>query len=82
MALLFEKCEAQSIGGESNPVESFDADIQAFVRHQEKEKQPFFSDDEELDALVTYAFHNMTMLLLLFYYFIPTVQLFGHLQGS
>ena len=54
MALLFEKCEAQSIGAEANPLESFDADIQAFVRHQEKEKQPFFSDDEELDALVNY----------------------------
>lgn len=52
MALLFEKCEALSLAGESAQVTSFDADIQTFVRHQEKEKRPFFSDNEELDGLV------------------------------
>lgn len=31
---------------------SFDVDIENFVRCQEKEGKPFFSDDPELDNLV------------------------------
>lgn len=31
---------------------SFDVDIENFVRNQEKEGKPFFSEDPELDSLV------------------------------
>ena len=54
MALLFEKCEALSQIADTQ-MDSFDADIQAFLQHQDKEKQPFLSDDEELNGLVTYS---------------------------
>lgn len=53
MALLFEKCERATQTPECPSADSFDVDIQAFVQHQEKDRKPFFSDDTELDGLVS-----------------------------
>ena len=52
MALLFEKCEALSQIADTQ-MDNFDSDIQTFLHHLEKEKQPLLSDDEELNELVT-----------------------------
>lgn len=52
LALLFEKCEQSTMSAECITSASFDVDIENFVRCQEKEGKPFFSDDPELDNLV------------------------------
>lgn len=64
MALLFEKCEALSQISDSKEPDCFDADIQTFVHHQEREKQPFFSDNEELDGLMLKAIQVLRIHLL------------------
>eukprot|EP00058_Branchiostoma_floridae_P024593 XP_002610083.1 hypothetical protein BRAFLDRAFT_89885 [Branchiostoma floridae] len=51
LALLFEKCEQATQTTECPSSASFDVDIEAFVRHQEADRKPFFSDDPELDSL-------------------------------
>jgi hypothetical protein len=53
MALLFEKCERATQTPEKPSSESFDVDIQAFVQHQEQDQKPFFSEDPELDSVVS-----------------------------
>ena len=53
MALLFEKCEQATQGPDAASAESFDCDIQSFVQHQEHDRKPFFSEDKELDNLVS-----------------------------
>ncbi|GCC42458.1 hypothetical protein chiPu_0026850, partial [Chiloscyllium punctatum] len=52
LALLFEKCEQSTQGSECITSASFDVDIENFVRKQEKEGKPFFSEDPEIDNLV------------------------------
>lgn len=52
LALLFEKCEQSTMSADCITSASFDVDIENFVRCQEKEGKPFFSDDPELDNLV------------------------------
>uniref|UniRef100_A0A3Q2QMM1 MEIS N-terminal domain-containing protein n=2 Tax=Fundulus heteroclitus TaxID=8078 RepID=A0A3Q2QMM1_FUNHE len=51
LALLFEKCEQSTLSSECITSASFDVDIENFVRSQEKEGKPFFSEDPELDNL-------------------------------
>ncbi|KAH9369093.1 hypothetical protein HPB48_016736 [Haemaphysalis longicornis] len=53
LALLFEKCERATQSAEAPCSESFSTDIQAFVQHQEQDRKPFFSDDPEVDGLVS-----------------------------
>lgn len=52
LALLFEKCEQSTLSSDCITSASFDVDIENFVRCQEKEGNPFFSEDPELDNLV------------------------------
>ena len=54
LALLFEKCEQSTLSSDCITSASFDVDIENFVRCQEKEGKPFFSEDPELDSLVRY----------------------------
>eukprot|EP00064_Thunnus_orientalis_P022655 superscaffoldBa00007839_g22868 len=51
LALLFEKCEQSTLSSDCITSASFDVDIENFVRSQEKEGKPFFSEDPELDNL-------------------------------
>ncbi|MGH0142463.1 UNVERIFIED_CONTAM: hypothetical protein FKN15_038859 [Acipenser sinensis] len=53
LALLFEKCEQATQGSECITSASFDVDIENFVHQQEQEHKPFFSEDPELDNLVS-----------------------------
>uniref|UniRef100_A0A8C7X7M5 Pbx/knotted 1 homeobox 1.1 n=1 Tax=Oryzias sinensis TaxID=183150 RepID=A0A8C7X7M5_9TELE len=53
LALLFEKCEQSTLSADCITSASFDVDIENFVRSQEKEGRPFFSEDPELDNLVS-----------------------------
>lgn len=53
LALLFEKCEQATQGSECITSASFDVDIENFVHQQEREHKPFFSEDPELDNLVS-----------------------------
>lgn len=53
LALLFEKCELSTLSSECITSASFDVDIENFVRSQEKDGKPFFSEDPELDNLVS-----------------------------
>uniref|UniRef100_A0A3Q2PCL6 MEIS N-terminal domain-containing protein n=1 Tax=Fundulus heteroclitus TaxID=8078 RepID=A0A3Q2PCL6_FUNHE len=59
LALLFEKCEQSTLSSECITSASFDVDIENFVRSQEKEGKPFFSEDPELDNLVSSTFVNL-----------------------
>lgn len=52
LTLLFEKCEQATQTSSCPSSESLDDDIQKFVRQQEQEGKPFFSEDPELDGLV------------------------------
>ena len=54
LALLFEKCEQATQGSECITSASFDVDIENFVHQQEREHKPFFSEDPELDNLVSH----------------------------
>lgn len=53
LALLFEKCEQATQGSECITSASFDVDIENFVHQQEQDHKPFFSEDPELDNLVS-----------------------------
>lgn len=55
LALLFEKCEQSTLSSDCITSASFDVDIENFVRNQEKEGKPFFSEDPELDNLVRHC---------------------------
>ena len=54
LALLFEKCEQSTLSSDCITSASFDVDIENFGRCQEKEGNPFFSEDPELDNLVSW----------------------------
>ncbi|CAH1263025.1 PKNOX2 [Branchiostoma lanceolatum] len=64
LALLFEKCEQATQTTECPSSASFDVDIEAFVRHQEADRKPFFSDDPELDSLMVKAIQVLRIHLL------------------
>ncbi|XP_036366964.1 homeobox protein PKNOX1-like isoform X2 [Octopus sinensis] len=64
MALLFEKCERATQTPDCPAGDNFDVDIQAFVQHQEKDRNPFFSDDTELDSLMLKAIQVLRIHLL------------------
>lgn len=64
LALLFEKCELATQSADYSMSDSFDVDIQAFVQHQERDKRPFFSDDQEVDGLMVKAIQVLRIHLL------------------
>ncbi|XP_022609607.1 homeobox protein PKNOX1 isoform X3 [Seriola dumerili] len=64
LALLFEKCEQSTLSSECITSASFDVDIENFVRNQEKEGKPFFSEDLELDNLMVKAIQVLRIHLL------------------
>uniref|UniRef100_A0A3Q1FSE4 Pbx/knotted 1 homeobox 1.1 n=1 Tax=Acanthochromis polyacanthus TaxID=80966 RepID=A0A3Q1FSE4_9TELE len=64
LALLFEKCEQSTLSSECITSASFDVDIENFVRNQEKEGKPFFSEDPELDNLMVKAIQVLRIHLL------------------
>ncbi|XP_054878343.1 homeobox protein PKNOX1-like [Poeciliopsis prolifica] len=64
LALLFEKCEQSTLSSECITSASFDVDIENFVRCQEKEGKPFFSEDPELDNLMVKAIQVLRIHLL------------------
>lgn len=70
LALLFEKCEQSTLSSDCITSASFDVDIENFVRSQEKEGKPFFSEDPELDNLVRTS--RVEILTFLFVVFIFT----------
>lgn len=65
LALLFEKCEQATQGSECITSASFDVDIENFVHQQEREHKPFFSEDPELDNLVSKVLSHIWSLLTL-----------------
>ncbi|KAF7651100.1 hypothetical protein LDENG_00116030 [Lucifuga dentata] len=64
LALLFEKCEQSTLSSDCITSASFDVDIENFVRSQEKEGKPFFSEDPELDSLMVKAIQVLRIHLL------------------
>ncbi|XP_049584372.1 homeobox protein PKNOX1.1 isoform X6 [Syngnathus scovelli] len=64
LALLFEKCEQSTLSSECITSASFDVDIENFVRSQEKDGKPFFSEDPELDNLMVKAIQVLRIHLL------------------
>ncbi|CAL1581966.1 unnamed protein product [Knipowitschia caucasica] len=64
LALLFEKCEQSTMSSDCITSASFDVDIENFVRNQEKEGKPFFSEDPELDSLMVKAIQVLRIHLL------------------
>ncbi|KAL4609099.1 homeobox protein PKNOX1 [Arapaima gigas] len=64
LALLFEKCEQSTQSSDCVTSASFDVDIENFVRSQEKEGKPFFSEDPELDNLMVKAIQVLRIHLL------------------
>ncbi|XP_008325985.2 homeobox protein PKNOX1 isoform X2 [Cynoglossus semilaevis] len=64
LALLFEKCEQSTLSSDCITSASFDVDIENFVRNQEKEGKPFFSEDPELDSLMVKAIQVLRIHLL------------------
>ncbi|XP_061698616.1 homeobox protein PKNOX1-like isoform X1 [Syngnathoides biaculeatus] len=64
LALLFEKCELSTLSSECITSASFDVDIENFVRCQEKDGKPFFSEDPELDNLMVKAIQVLRIHLL------------------
>ena len=56
LALLFEKCELATQSSECPSTESFNLDIQAFVQHQGREGKPFFTDNHDVNDLVSLNF--------------------------
>uniref|UniRef100_A0A671TNE4 Pbx/knotted 1 homeobox 1.1 n=1 Tax=Sparus aurata TaxID=8175 RepID=A0A671TNE4_SPAAU len=64
LALLFEKCEQSTLSSDCITSASFDVDIENFVRSQEKEGKPFFSEDPELDNLMVKAIQVLRIHLL------------------
>ncbi|KAM9804580.1 homeobox protein PKNOX1.1 [Neosynchiropus ocellatus] len=64
LALLFEKCEQSTLSSDCITSASFDVDIENFVRCQEKEGKPFFSEDPELDNLMVKAIQVLRIHLL------------------
>lgn len=68
LALLLEKCElatstlnSQSISSTSS---TFNAEVAAFVQHQQRDGKPFLSDDPEVDALMIKAIQVLRIHLL------------------
>lgn len=53
LALVFERCEQATQCAEVPSSEGFNMDIQAFVQHQDKDQRPFFTNDDEVDGLVS-----------------------------
>ena len=49
---MFERCEHASATPNFSGTENFDTDIQAFIRHQEKENKTVLGENEELNNLV------------------------------
>ncbi|XP_017276711.1 homeobox protein PKNOX1.1 isoform X3 [Kryptolebias marmoratus] len=64
LALLFEKCEQSTLSSDCITSASFDVDIENFVRCQDKEGKPFFSEDPELDNLMVKAIQVLRIHLL------------------
>ncbi|XP_047456185.1 homeobox protein PKNOX1.1 isoform X3 [Mugil cephalus] len=64
LALLFEKCEQSTLSSDCITSASFDVDIENFVRSQEKDGKPFFSEDPELDNLMVKAIQVLRIHLL------------------
>jgi len=64
LALLFEKCELATQSAECPTSESFNVDIQAFVQHQQQEKRPLLSDNEEANELMIRAIQVLRIHLL------------------
>ncbi|KTF92248.1 hypothetical protein cypCar_00006013 [Cyprinus carpio] len=58
LALLFEKCEQSTQGSDCVTSASFDVDIENFVRSQEKDGKAFFSEDPDLDNLLSSPFSS------------------------
>lgn len=64
LALLFEKCELATQSTECPSTESFNLDIQAFVRHQDREGKPFFTDNHEVNDLMVKSIQVLRIHLL------------------
>jgi len=64
LALLFEKCELATQSAECPSSEGFTVDIQAFVQHQQQDKRPLLSDNEEANELMIRAIQVLRIHLL------------------
>jgi len=64
LALLFEKCELATQSAECPSSEGFNVDIQAFVQHQQQDKRPLLSDNEEANELMIRAIQVLRIHLL------------------
>ncbi|CAG2122481.1 unnamed protein product, partial [Medioppia subpectinata] len=68
LALLLEKCETATATLNTQAISStnssFNAEILAFVEHQQRDGKPFLSDDPEVDALMIKAIQVLRIHLL------------------
>ena len=53
LAMLFEKCEVATNSVDIVNSQAFDQDIKATIVQQAKEGKPFFTEDAEVDGLVS-----------------------------
>ena len=53
LALLLEKCELATRTADVCSAETFSADVQAFIQHQQRDRKPFLVDQPEVDQLVS-----------------------------
>ena len=53
LALLMEKCELATRTADVSSAESFTADVQAFIQHQQRDRKPVLVDQPEVDQLVS-----------------------------
>ena len=53
LALLLEKCELATQTADVCSAETFSADVQAFIQHQQRDRKPFLIDQPEVDQLVS-----------------------------
>lgn len=58
LAMLLEKCEIATQTSECPTSVTFDNDIKNYIIQHNRDGKPFFTDDQELDSLVSYFVVN------------------------
>ncbi|XP_043215039.1 homeobox protein PKNOX2-like [Amphibalanus amphitrite] len=64
LALLLEKCELATQTADVCSAETFSADVQAFIQHQQRDRKPFLIDQPEVDQLMIKAIQVLRIHLL------------------
>ncbi|XP_037086049.1 homeobox protein PKNOX2-like [Pollicipes pollicipes] len=64
LALLLEKCELATQTADVCSAETFSADVQAFIQHQQRDRKPFLINQPEVDELMIKAIQVLRIHLL------------------